>query len=615
MSEANPEIKDPNEHVLEYLRYYCDPSNQFDFAVMLKGEWGAGKTFFIKKFISKRDAPKPLYVSLYGLTSFAQIDNAILRESCPPIARKGMKIIADSFIGAAKEKLGVDLAPFFTDDDVGAQKPKVKTFFEKPSEHVIVFDDLERCAMPTGEVLGYMNALVEHEGFKVIILAYEKEIQDCRFQVIKEKLVGQTLEVNCSPQFALPEFLSSISHERTRKFLTEHVTDILQIFRQSGTQNLRVLKQSLWTFERLANCFSEKHWERPEAIGVLLSVVLALSFQIRTGALKVEEFPNFQIADWNRLFHTKKGDPDVVEKLEQRYPGTPFNHPILSADVLKDLLFNGWIDPDKIKQELDGSTFFAAAGTAIPWKTVWSLWEVDDATYLAAVADLENQFKNRVFENPAEVLQVFSLRLMLSKIGLIPDTKAEVESQCRSYVDYLRGAQKIRNTYRESIDIPRMLDFEGFGFISGDEFDGLRAYFADVAQKVKEEGLPNEAEALLELLKTATVSFFRSLCTNGFEPSPYWDIPILAFIQPDKFVSAVLGLDLAAQRTAFTMFRCRYDQNQLQSRLQAERDWIVAVRSEFKSRSVPLATLPRYRIEAQVKRSIDPLLPEDPDAG
>src|SRR3954463_7159218 len=32
--------KDPNEHVLEYLTYYCDPRNDFDFAVMLRGAWG-----------------------------------------------------------------------------------------------------------------------------------------------------------------------------------------------------------------------------------------------------------------------------------------------------------------------------------------------------------------------------------------------------------------------------------------------------------------------------------------------------------------------------------------------------------------------------------------------
>jgi KAP family P-loop domain len=90
MSEASPEIKDPNEHVREYLRYYCNPSNQFDFAVILKGEWGAGKTFFIKNFISNRDGttPKPLYVSLYGLPSFTQISRAH-RESAALQGRLG----------------------------------------------------------------------------------------------------------------------------------------------------------------------------------------------------------------------------------------------------------------------------------------------------------------------------------------------------------------------------------------------------------------------------------------------------------------------------------------------------------------------------------------------
>jgi tRNA A37 threonylcarbamoyladenosine biosynthesis protein TsaE len=56
MAHAAAEVdnQNTNEHILEYLRYYCDENNTFDFAVMLKGRWGAGKTYLIKSFLEAR---------------------------------------------------------------------------------------------------------------------------------------------------------------------------------------------------------------------------------------------------------------------------------------------------------------------------------------------------------------------------------------------------------------------------------------------------------------------------------------------------------------------------------------------------------------------------------
>lgn len=54
MNESDP--NDLNNAVLEYLRYYCDPDNSLDYAVMLRGKWGAGKTYLINSFIAELKA-------------------------------------------------------------------------------------------------------------------------------------------------------------------------------------------------------------------------------------------------------------------------------------------------------------------------------------------------------------------------------------------------------------------------------------------------------------------------------------------------------------------------------------------------------------------------------
>ena len=46
-----------NKHITDYLDKYLKLSKP-DFAVMIKGEWGSGKTYFIKKYIDDIKAVK-----------------------------------------------------------------------------------------------------------------------------------------------------------------------------------------------------------------------------------------------------------------------------------------------------------------------------------------------------------------------------------------------------------------------------------------------------------------------------------------------------------------------------------------------------------------------------
>ena len=64
-----------NSHIETYLDYYCGLSHAPGFAILLKGKWGCGKTWFINKYREKlkQETKKYLYVSLYGMTSFSEM--------------------------------------------------------------------------------------------------------------------------------------------------------------------------------------------------------------------------------------------------------------------------------------------------------------------------------------------------------------------------------------------------------------------------------------------------------------------------------------------------------------------------------------------------------------
>ena len=46
-------ISEPNKHIEEYFDYYFDAKKNFEYAVLLNGAWGSGKTWFIKRIYTK----------------------------------------------------------------------------------------------------------------------------------------------------------------------------------------------------------------------------------------------------------------------------------------------------------------------------------------------------------------------------------------------------------------------------------------------------------------------------------------------------------------------------------------------------------------------------------
>jgi len=133
---ARPDVSDRNQHVKDYLRYYLSFSTPSMFAVLLNGPWGIGKTFVIKRFIeSLGETTRYIYVSLYGLRSVDEIDDAILQSMYPVLKHKGVDIG-----GRALKSVG---KYFNVELDL-----KARDFIARSKSDLYIFDDLERCEMP-----------------------------------------------------------------------------------------------------------------------------------------------------------------------------------------------------------------------------------------------------------------------------------------------------------------------------------------------------------------------------------------------------------------------------------------------------------------------------------
>ena len=140
------------------------------------------------------------------------------------------------------------------------------------------------------------------------------------------------------------------------------------------------------------------------------------------------------------------------------------------------------------------------------------------------------------------------------------------------------------------------------------EFQDVLKYYYDVVDAVAADSLPDAGRQLLRTLKDDPDAYLRTLCTNNFSASVYYNVPVLATIPPEDFASHVLDLNPESQRTAFSTFKARYESGLLSSDLANEKAWLPAVKKAFEEKAKTLRPMSRYRLLNYIGHNIAPFL-------
>ena len=198
----------------EINRYLKDDSYQY--AILIDGEWGCGKTYFVKHILidkikefeqdfNKRTAK---YISLYGCKTIQDVQDTMVWE----FAEEAKKFLIQKTEKHISSKIK-DIRKFIKQKTSNAVDPTIENIlstskkilnkvrekflpdvniFEFTSDWILmknfifIFDDIERCDCPINELFGFINGLVEHEKTKVILIANESEISMKEINVQKE---------------------------------------------------------------------------------------------------------------------------------------------------------------------------------------------------------------------------------------------------------------------------------------------------------------------------------------------------------------------------------------------------------------------------------------------
>lgn len=598
----SPENKDQITHpqLSSYLDYYLSLPYAPQFAVMIEGPWGVGKTFAVRKYLEKsqKDGDSYIYVSLFGAQSAADIDSALLFSLYPLLdtkvskfAGKAVKIAFDRFVGPSDVKVA-DVLP-------------------KLDGKIIVFDDMERCSVPIEHVLGYINQFVEHDGCKVLILANETEIKtETDYIRKKEKVVGKTITLAPNFDEAFAAFLSHLENKEARDLLTQEVETIRDIWSCADTKNLRVLQHTMWDFERLFLVIEEKHKGSTEAVKTILKLFFAFSFEIKAGRLEEKDLKD-RLSQMI-IYRMKDSDEEFpIVKARARYPTLPLDNTILADDVLIDLLIKGRLDRDRISQSIDMSSFFASFENQPSWVMVWHLNDLTEEEFNRAYNEMQAEFEARQFVKPGEILHVFGLKLRLAEMRTREVSKEQVMNECRTYVDGLVSKGTLTALDGRSLEYDHWDDsYEGLGFCDRDseEFKGLQQYLFEKRKELYWQKLPEAANTLLETMKEDVSSFARQITfSESIEPS-YYNREILHCIEPIVFVRTYLSLHPRDQMSAIRALSQRYVNGELGGRLKKEKDWLNAVYATFFNEAKSLPPMSQARLKAQMKIHIAELV-------
>ena len=182
--------------VLAYLKEL-----ETDYAILINGEWGSGKTYFVMNQLfrsvkNKYTDMRCVHVSLNGLEDLDEIYQKILVEllSNQEAARVGFGLLKTLLqLDIEIPKIGLK------SKNIVAVLKNTSLVIAKESKSApdifLCFDDIERISSKTSieAVLGYIYAnFIERKHMKVLLISDEGKIDSSAYKIGKEKIIGRT---------------------------------------------------------------------------------------------------------------------------------------------------------------------------------------------------------------------------------------------------------------------------------------------------------------------------------------------------------------------------------------------------------------------------------------
>lgn len=437
-----------NEDIIRFLnRYKDDPDPQY--AVLLDGKWGCGKTFFIKSWLDtfqteNEDELTPMYVSLFGVQTVKQINDTINGLLFPFMNSKVYKIgkTFTKMVASAALRFNVDYDGDKKNDGTVDFKldPLMDLLNDKKEElkgrRILIFDDLERANIGVKELYGYINRFVEHNKFKVIVICNSTEITDKEtFNRFREKVIGRTFEIHSDIDAAINSFANEIP---VSYFVQRHILAIKEAFKLTGYSNLRVLRQCIRDFNQIfqgIHIDNGNPYQNKKLFHFLIRFVVLYS-EMSTSDKDI-------IANWKQKYAQALASdrPEMLElkrrisAIQQKYQPLEIKYGMdifrernditsISGFCLKGIDLVDYLNAKLVPTERDS------------WDCLYQYYEMNNEDFERQYAMTESAVLNGSFRNYQDQLKAISILIELSDLGII-EMNSKVLDTSKAYVEKL----------------------------------------------------------------------------------------------------------------------------------------------------------------------------------
>ncbi|MCR8709560.1 P-loop NTPase fold protein [Aliarcobacter butzleri] len=491
-----------NKHIKEFLNYYIGLPNP-QYAVFLKGKWGSGKTHFINKFVNKRTQNKIKFIkiSLFGLKDISEINYKILFNL--------ININEDTFFNNSFSLVAKSLDSFGKKLNLSAKDIPIEKIINKLKyELIFIFDDLERTNMSLSDVLGYINNFVEHQSYKVILIANEEELEKTeKYTQIKAKLIGKTFEFISDANSAYDTFLGELENENkiNENILKKEKVNILELFEKSQSNNLRALRQTLLDFERLYDEVLVNHQAKEELIKDILYWFFLFSFEIRQGNNDILDLKKFSEEYYSLLLNNEKREEAKETKYKiylNKYHFSDNYSVIISFDLWKEILLNSNIKKEDINLELKNSKYYFDESTP-SWKKLSSYYNLEDKEFEELLEDVYKEFCKNNYKEYKQFKLIASMLLFFQENSLLDVELEKLTDLTKKNFQHLfdKGIFNFKDIYSNNDRLFTDKHYYNIGYFEGENFNIISDFINSFLKEKELETLKDDTKLIIEYIE------------------------------------------------------------------------------------------------------------------
>jgi len=228
--------------------------SKIDRAILLSGEWGSGKTYYVKEKLAKKK--KYIYVSAFGLKDVSELDLSILTgapwNSFKPERKKAINKAQQVLIKIptfAKDILKqVSFKGFKIPDSLFDATTILNVNSGWIKKTLIIIDDIERSTIPLDVLLGKISIYTEQYGFKLLLVAntakFNKDDNEL-FLKYKEKIIREEIVFRQDYEAVIKGFIGSGVNKDVRPFLKRNEDSIINFINDFNIKNLRQIQYGI----------------------------------------------------------------------------------------------------------------------------------------------------------------------------------------------------------------------------------------------------------------------------------------------------------------------------------------------------------------------------------